>query len=447
MEKSKSILNSLSKKIIIYVSIIAVSLLLIIPVYLSCQSNAMEKKIEQSDKMLVIDWISGKLTEFYIDAETADQMTTHIKKQSKNDRYDEYTTVEQFIARLTKDLQGISKDMHLRLKINTNMPDSTTDGTEEAIPANIVGEKRKNFQFKEIKVLEGNVGYLRLDAFRNPKYAAPTAIAAMNFLANCDAVIFDLRYNGGGYAEMVQLILSYLFDEPVHYLNSYTRKDDRTDEWITHSEVSGPRMQDVLVYVLTGNKLTFSAAEEFAFALQNQKRATIVGEQTTGGGHGIDFFFLREYYIEFRIPTEKSADPKTGESWEISGIEPDVKCKSEQAFGLAYELALEALADQATGSRQNELTRLPAIVHGPADVIPDRWFHLPFIDKPGHHPLEYQGGINGDRHASIPVHVKENLTLGDLPGGGCLATGPGPFDDNSPCRREASGQFIICNTS
>jgi len=103
----------------------------------------------------------------------------------------------------------------------------------------------------------------------------------MNFLANTDALIIDLRRNGGGEPAMVALISSYLFGpEPVHLNDLYFRPDDSTHQWWTLPYVPGKRYGDKKeVYVLT-SKRTFSAAEEFTYNLKNLKRATIIGETT-----------------------------------------------------------------------------------------------------------------------------------------------------------------------
>ncbi|HYJ86762.1 MAG TPA: S41 family peptidase [Pyrinomonadaceae bacterium] len=75
-----------------------------------------------------------------------------------------------------------------------------------------------NFGFEKVERLNGNIGYMELDGFVTSELGAETAIAAMQFLANTDALIIDLRYNGGGVPGTAQLIISYLFSEtPVHY--------------------------------------------------------------------------------------------------------------------------------------------------------------------------------------------------------------------------------------
>src|SRR5262249_7828932 len=146
--------------------------------------------------------------------------------------------------------------------------------------------RRMNSAFVKVERLPGNIGLLELHGFSDRKGAADTAAAAMNFLAGTDALIIDLRQNGGGSPQMVQLMCSYLLpDAKPTLLNTMTyRKGDRTEEFWTVKDVAGKRYLDRDVYVLTSRR-TFSGAEEFTYNLKNLKRATIVGETTGGGAH------------------------------------------------------------------------------------------------------------------------------------------------------------------
>src|SRR5260370_8254786 len=106
----------------------------------------------------------------------------------------------------------------------------------------------------------------------------------MGFVAHTDAIIFDLRQNGGGQPAMVTLIASYLFDKPTHLIDIYNRKEDSTTQNWTLSYLPGPRLTKQPVFVLT-SKRTFSAAEEFAFHLNNQNRAFTAVEPTAPAAH------------------------------------------------------------------------------------------------------------------------------------------------------------------
>lgn len=83
---------------------------------------------------------------------------------------------------------------------------------------------RGEFSVHLFSHLSGNVGYVKFNGFPDPEVCGATAVAAMNFLANVDALIFDLRQNGGGDPKMIALLCSYLFATPTHLNDLWTRK-------------------------------------------------------------------------------------------------------------------------------------------------------------------------------------------------------------------------------
>src|SRR5260370_12225608 len=86
--------------------------------------------------------------------------------------------------------------------------------------------ERNNCFFEKAERLASNIGYLKFKAFPDPAVCGPTATAAMNFLGNVDAIIFDLRDNGGGDPKMIAFLSTYLFAEPAHMNDLYNRKGD-----------------------------------------------------------------------------------------------------------------------------------------------------------------------------------------------------------------------------
>jgi len=170
----------------------------------------------------------------------------------------------------------------------------------------------------------------------------------MGFLAYSDAIIFDLRENGGGQPAMVTLIASYLFDEPTHLIDIYNRKENSTTQNWTLSYLPGPRLAKQPAFVLT-SKRTFSGAEEFAFDLKHQKRAVIVGETTGGGAHPVSGHTVADYFM-IGVPFAKSLDPVTKTNWEGTGVEPDVKVPAADALATAEKLALEKIQARKTSN-------------------------------------------------------------------------------------------------
>lgn len=338
-------------------------LLLVVAIFLmpawhhTAMAQSSPSQVDQSAKGEIIDWICSELVGNYVFPEVAERVEIHLRKQLSGGHYDRIISMPDFARVLTGDLQRISEDGHLKVLMNSNPPpDSIHAAQREAWRRQRAEQDRlENFHFREIKHLSGNVGYLRFDAFDDPQFAGPTAVAAMNFLSTCDALIVDLRYNGGGHTTLIQLLLSYFFDEPVHTMNSYTRNTDFTEQEWTYAYVNGPKMVDTDLYVLTGSKMTYSAAEHFAFALKNLGRATIVGETTSGGAHHIAFRYLRDAGLELRVPIGRGFDPNTGLDWEGVGVEPDVWTPEEEALDAAHVLALKKLYESAEGERRADL--------------------------------------------------------------------------------------------
>ncbi len=305
-------------------------------------ANQADMVIDSATKTQVIDAVLKELNERYVFAETAKQMETNLRQRITNKEYEAITSAEAFAKKLTEDLQSVSKDKHLRVRYSAQpfpvrKRDREPSEAEKAEYESYM--KRINFAFEKVERLPGNIGYIKLNNFFEPELGAETVAAAMNFVANTDALIFDLRENGGGDPAMVALICSYLFgDKPVHLNDLYFRPTNKTEEFWTKPTVLGKKYGERDVYVLTSNR-TFSGAEEFSNNLKVLKRATIVGETTGGGANPGGFVRLSDHFGAF-VPTGRAINPITKTNWEGTGVEPDVKVSKELAFKTAYLTAL-----------------------------------------------------------------------------------------------------------
>jgi C-terminal processing protease CtpA/Prc len=201
--------------------------------------------------------------------------------------------------------------------------------------------ERINCGFETAERLSGNIGYLKFNMFADPKVCGATAAAAMNFLENVDAIIFDVRSNGGGEPSMVALLTSYLFgSEPVHLNDLWNRKTNMTQQYWTLPYVPGKRLEGKPVFVLT-SKRTFSGAEEFSYNLKNLKRATLVGETTGGGAHPVSDHRIDDHFM-IGVPFARAINPISKTNWEGKGVEPDVKVPAQDALETARKLAAQA---------------------------------------------------------------------------------------------------------
>ena len=234
-------------------------------------------------------------------------------------------------------------DKHLRVFV---LPPEVEQTEEELAKARRRFEERArstNFGFRRIEVLDDNIGYLDLRKFADPRVAGSTAVAAMGVLANVDALIFDVRNNSGGSPYMVQLLASYLLEEPPLHLNDhYVRSSDLTRQYYSFPWLPGQRRPDIPVFVLTSDH-TFSAAEGFAYLLQSLERAIIIGESTAGGAHPVKVVGLGNG-LAVSIPFATTINPVTKTNWEGVGVVPDITVAAEDALRTAITEAKNAVA-------------------------------------------------------------------------------------------------------
>jgi len=334
-------------KAIEYLTAIIAAFLLLLTTQLNAQENT--ELLTLKEQQTVVDSIGSKLNANYVFPETAAEMVASIESKLGNGDYKSIQDPQEFATTLTADLQAISNDKHIRVNF---APDQIAD-QQQAVTAEdsiaflnryVNRMKRNNFGFKEVKIMAGNIGYLDLRSFSNVEYAGETAVSAMNFLSNTDAIIIDLRNNGGGSPAMIQLITSYLFgSDPVHLNNFYWRPSDSNSQTWTLPHVSGTRSPDTPVYVLTSGG-TFSAAEEFSYNLKNLERATLIGETTGGGAHPGGSVVATDRFMVW-VPTGRAINPITNTNWEGTGVSPHIEVPAAEALNVAHMKALEVLME------------------------------------------------------------------------------------------------------
>ena len=234
-------------------------------------------------------------------------------------------------------------------------PDSAAVAAEHASPF-FRDALAKNFGLTKLEILPGNVGYLEVSGFMGVDGFEEALGDAMRFLARTDAILIDVRRNGGGNGEMSHLLFSHFLPAtPVPTIRVKSREAAETVTRMSVADVPGPRRTDVPLYVLT-SRGTGSAAEEFSFVLKNQHRATLVGDRTAGAGHMVAGFPLAHGFVA-SVSITRVSDPKTGAEWEGIGVQPDVKVAPEQALAVAHAMALRALAAKAEGEKKATLER------------------------------------------------------------------------------------------
>lgn len=303
----------------------------------------------------IVDSVAQTVIDKYAFPDQGLEMAKLLRRNLKKGNYNEFTILPEFTEQLTTDLRSISHDLHLH--VDPMPPEdahfyrkSDDDQTDpELFERRLKDAQYTNFGFDKVERMNGNIGYIKLNRFVKARYAGMTAVAAMNFIGYCDALIFDVRDNGGGSPSMIQLLTSYLFDEPEHLNNFYVRDDagDYTEQYWTQAYVTGPRLAEIPVYVLTSSH-TFSAAEEFTYNLKNMKRATIVGDTTRGGAHPVKGYGFPDLLVTMSVPYGRAINPISKTNWEGVGVTPDIPCDTDDALQVAQLDALRQLRDTLT---------------------------------------------------------------------------------------------------
>lgn len=301
--------------------------------------------MQQADITSITRELAGLVAEHYVFPGLAAEISQLLDRRAAEGGYLAAPDEAALATALTRDLQSVNGDKHLRLLYSAAEPPERDD--EAAALAAMAGyADRTSRGIARAERLDGNVGYLDLRPLLFPPAVAGDAVAAaMTLIAPADALLIDLRRCLGGAPDMAALVCSYLFgDEPVHLNDLVDRPaPDGTAgvrQYWTLPFTPGPRFgPDKPVFVLTSGT-TFSGGEELAYDLQQLGRATVVGERTRGGAHPVERFRIRPH-LQATIPVARALSPVSGGNWEGTGVVPDVDVPASGALGAAYQRALD----------------------------------------------------------------------------------------------------------
>ncbi|MCF6320054.1 MAG: S41 family peptidase, partial [Proteobacteria bacterium] len=216
----------------------ALYLLLLTSYSMVIHAQGVPNQLTKKEISEVIKSVSQLLNSKYVYPDKAKNITNLLNKNYKKGVYSKITNELIFAEKIQEDILSVVNDSHLMFEFNPEQVKELRIQQDENIDSGAIKTRlremqRFNFGFETVEILEGNIGYLKLNSFYDTKYASETAVAAMNFLSNADSIIIDLRQNGGGSWKMIQLISSYLFEpDPVHLSGFYWRPEDKyTQNW------------------------------------------------------------------------------------------------------------------------------------------------------------------------------------------------------------------------
>jgi hypothetical protein len=303
----------------------------------------------------VIETICERLIDGYVDEEQGMLLAERIRSRRDAGCYDGMSSDEDLAGALTRDLQELSHDLHLTVipprPVSTGREGAGDEGRSGS-PASFF--RSVNYGFPRVEVMRDNIGYIELLAFMDAPEAFERARHAMSLLKDVDALIVDLRRNGGGTRAMLQFLASYFFAERTVLMTNQTRGASGPED-VSTLDPPDPRLVQVPLFVLT-SRTTCSAAEAFAFGMRINQRAVLVGEATAGGGHYGGTVPVSGGFALW-LPHGRTYDKRTGKGFENEGVEPHVALPADQALEGALVEARTA-AKQHGAAREAEEARI-----------------------------------------------------------------------------------------
>lgn len=328
-----------------------------------------QTSISAAERDAAIAALAQVIEDEFFDAARASQIAEDLRSASTDGAFDAADEAEALASALTARLS--EEDRHFGVNYAGLEAVAAANTPRESRPGPSGGDRwaglrRQNFGFASVEILPGNIGYIDLRMFSPIEPAEATARAALDFVAGTEAVIFDVRQNGGGAPSMVQYLVSHFVDPGGQTLiNTFVSRDYEypNQMWSLPSHPAGHRT-DVPLYVLTSGR-TGSAGEAFPYHLKALERATVIGETTYGAGNPGGTFLVDEGFSIF-VSTGSARNPITETNWEGTGVTPHIDVDADSALDAALTHAYAHLlgGDPDAGSRRTLEWALEALEAG-----------------------------------------------------------------------------------
>ena len=306
-------------------------------------SAAQAGALAPNEARAVVDGVVALIAKNYVFPEKRAGIVDLLNKNEAAGRYD-VTSSADLVDRLGADMTAAGHDHHLWIQYNPDQNKAMRNPSNSQGIAFFEREaSQRNQGYEALRILPGNVRYVNLTGFIWGKNTARTVADVARFLGDGDAVIIDLRENGGGSAEAVQALISYFLPPDNRVLMQFHQGANgagKPTRVLAH--LGAPRLVGKPLYVLTSGS-TGSAAEEFCYHVQQFHLGTLVGATTAGAANNNTIYPVGTDYI-VSVSTDRPEHPVSHSNWEGTGVAPDVAVPRAAALDQAHLLALKALA-------------------------------------------------------------------------------------------------------
>ena len=246
-----------------------------------------------------------------------------LKAQDKIVKIEGQSTKDMTLMEAVKQLRG-TKGTAVNISI-------LREGENKLIEVSIVRDDIPLISVKS-KVLDEGYGYIRVRSFQSKTTKDfKTALSELNKDEELKGLVIDLRNNPGGLLDQAVRISDIFLDEGL-IVYTKARQDENNLSYKAHAN-NPPYKFPIVIMVNEGSA---SASEIVAGALQDHKRALILGAQTFGKG-SVQTIHPMSNGAGLRLTTARYYTPN-GRSIQAKGITPDIIVASKFFLSTASEI-------------------------------------------------------------------------------------------------------------
>lgn len=306
-------------------------------------------KLTAAQRTTALQRIEQELQAGYVFPEVRGKLVAQLEAARKAGRYDVDDALT-FAERVTIDMREAARDHHLSLRVDPGRyaaalsPPKSDAGAEARERREAI---RDHHGLAELRRLPGNLRYLKITGFEWATDETGAAYDdAMRFLKQGDAVIIDIRGNGGGSHAAVQYLVSHFLAPDTHELTFL--HDNAADQVRALEHLPAGRLRDKPLYVLIDGRAA-SAAEAFAYDVQQFKLGELVGATTVGAANNNRFVPIAPGFV-LSISFGRPVHAVSHTNWEGVGVAPTIAAPPAQALEVAQLHALDRLAKAKAAS-------------------------------------------------------------------------------------------------
>lgn len=308
-------------------------------------AQATQKTLRAPERARALEQVEARIRSTYVYPERSAAIVARLADGTAAGRYDTPDPIV-FAQRVSEDLRAASKDSHLYLNYEPGWFASAL------LPAQSGEEKRQieleaqiarhtNHGLVEMKILSGNIRYLRIEGFAWVEdETGPAYDAAMRFLKGGRALIIDLRGNGGGWVQASKYFLSHFLDADT-LIATFHSPNAEPEQYRAVDYLPAGRIKGKPIYILIDGH-SRSAAEMVAYTFQQYGLGELVGARTEGAANVSDDFPVAPGF-RLSVSTGRTVQPISKTDWEGVGVAPSVESDPTQALEIAQLKAINKL--------------------------------------------------------------------------------------------------------